>query len=212
MRMNIVDGQSAEDLRTAVDVRESMAFQRLRLGFKLSIVTLILFAAASVDYAFIYLSYPLGILFVLNIHERTSGWRLLGFKGTSTVMWICAILLQISPLVLAFFGVIYGMDLAFLVPLGLWGFYTYVESSSIKRLGEKFGLNLRPARLSALIGALISGIAYTYGLHAEIPNFYAYPANAFRLSVFGTPFLILSCLLLIRRLKPASVPNATQKR
>lgn len=203
-------GQSAEDLGTVVDIRENMAFQRLRLGFKLSIVTLILFAVASVIYyAFVYLSYPLGILFVLNIHERTSGWRLLGFQDTSAVMWICAILLQISPLGLAFFGVVYGMGLAFLVPLGLWGFYTCVESSSIERLGEKFSLNLRPPRLSALTGALISGIAYAYGLYAEIPGFYAYPANAFRLSVLGTPFLILACLLLIRGLRPASDPNAT---
>jgi hypothetical protein len=127
-------------------------------------------------------------------------------------MWICAILLHISPFGLAFFGVLYGMAWAFLVPLGLWGLYTYVESNSIKRLGERFSLNLRPARLSALTGAFISGIAYTYGLYAEIPSFYAYPANAFRLSVFGTPFLILSCLLLIRELRSASNPNAAHAR
>jgi hypothetical protein len=123
-------------------------------------------------------------------------------------MWICAILLHISPFGLAFFGVIYGMDWAFLVPLGLWVLYTYVESNSIKRLGEKFGLNLRRARLSALTAAVISGIAYTYGLYTQIPSFYAYPANAFRLSVFGTPFLVLSCLLLIKGLRPSGEPGA----
>jgi len=96
---------------------------------------------------------------------------------------------------------------AFLVPLGLWGLYTYVENNSIKKLDEKFGLNLRPARLSALTGALVSGIAYTYGLYAEIPSLFPYPANAFRLSVFGTPFLIISCLLLIRGLNRAHCPQ-----
>jgi hypothetical protein len=208
MILNSMSGQLEEDLRTAADIRKTIAFQRLGLGFKLSIATIILFAVASVEYyAFIYLLYPLGILFVLSIHERTSGWRLLGFQDTSTVMWLCAILLQISPLGLAF-GVLYEKALAFLIPLGLWGLYTYVENNSIKKLDEKFGLNLRPARLSALAGALVSGIAYTYGLYAEIPSDFPYPANAFRLSVFGTPFLILSCLLLIRELKTTNEPHA----
>ncbi len=204
--------QSAEDLGTAVGIRENIAFQRLRLGFKLSIASIILFDVASVMiYAFAYLLYPIGILFVLSIHERTSGWRLLGFQGTSAVMWICAILLIISPLGLAFFGVFFGMVWIFLVPLGLWVLYTYVESDSIKRLYVKFGPNLRLARLSALAGALVSGIAYIYGLYAEIPSFYAYPANAFRLSVVGTPFLILACLLLIRGLRPAHAIGGTQR-
>jgi hypothetical protein len=170
-----MDGQLEEDSRTAADIRKNMAFQRLRLGFKLSIATIILFAVASVAYyAFIYLLYPLGILFVLSIHERTSGWRLLGFQDTSIVMWLCAILLHVSPLGLAFFGVLYGIALAFLVPLGLWGLYTYIQNNSTKKLDEKFGIDLRPARLSALTGALVLGIAYTYGLYAEIPSFYPY--------------------------------------
>jgi hypothetical protein len=194
---------------TAADVLKTVAFQRLRLGFKLSIAIIILFDVASVIYyAFIYLLYPIGILFILSVHERTSGWRLLGFQGTSAVMWVCAILLHVSPLGLAFFGVIYRMDVVFLVPMGLWVLYTCVENNSIKRLDEKFSLNLRPARLSAVTGAIISGVAYIYGLHAEISGVYFYPANSFRLSVFGTPFLILSCLLLIRALNLASGKRA----
>jgi hypothetical protein len=207
-----MDGQVEEDLRTAVDIRKKISFQRLRLGLKLSIATIILFDVASITYyAFIYLLYPIGILFVLSIHERTSGWRLLGSQDTSIVMWLCAILLHVSPLGLAFFGVVYGIALAFLIPLGLWGLYTYVENNSIKKLDEKFALNLRPARLSALAGVIVSGIAYTYGLYAQIASFFPYPANAFRLSVFGTPFLILSCLLLIRGLRLASELHALGK-
>jgi hypothetical protein len=60
------------------------------------------------------------------------------------------------------------------VPLGLWGLYTYIENNSTKKLDEKFGIDLRSARLSALAGALVLGIAYTYGLYAEIPSFYPY--------------------------------------
>jgi hypothetical protein len=204
-----MDGQREEDERTEADFQKAMAFQRLRLGFKLSVATITLFAIASAaDYAFLYFMCPASIVYVLSIHERTSGWRLLGFPDTSTVIWLCAILLNLSPIGLAIFGVINGAVVTFLIPLGLWSLYTYVENESIKELDKKFGLDLKSARLSALSGVLVLAVAYSYGLYAQSSSFFPYPMSAFRASILAAPLLMLSCLLIVRRLEPTCKPDA----
>ena len=62
---------------------------------------------------------------------------------------------------------------ALLVPLLLWGLYTYVENSSISDLNREFGLNLRQTRLTALFGVLVFAVAYCYELSAYRPSFHS---------------------------------------
>lgn len=190
-----------------------MAYQRLRLGFKLSVVSVILFTTASVEpFASLFLLYPLGIIYALSIHERTSGWKLLGFQDTYRVMWVCAVILVLSPFLNLFGALFWATTYAFLiglVPLALWGLYTFVENRSLAEPDKKLNSDLRPARIFALLGALFLGVVYCYGLYTRTFAIFPFLVFLFASSVFAAPFLILSCLILMKRLKPTSKLGAT---
>jgi hypothetical protein len=197
--------------KIAEEFQRTMAFQRLRLGFKLSAVATAMLAAAveaSFEFVFVFLLFPAVIIYVLSIHERASGWNLLGLRNTYVVLWSCAIILIPSLLGSVFLG-IYGGTYALLIPLLAWGFYTYVENRSINELDKRFGLGLRQARLIALFGVLAMALAYCYELYKRIPSL-LYRASPFPGFIFVAPFLIVSCLLLIRGLGSAIKSQRTQ--
>lgn len=81
--------------------------------------------------------------YFLGVYERASGWKLLGFGQTETVMWLSVCLLVLSPLSWVFvevFGLFYSnitMDAVYLVPPALWRFYTAVESHNAGELKKK---------------------------------------------------------------------------
>ena len=139
--------------------------------------------------------------------ERASGWRLLGFGKTETVMWFSACLLVLSPLSWVFVGLLglfysnITMGMVYLVPPALWGFYTAVESHNLGELEKKLGLTLRRGRIFALCGILTLTVVYCFALFSGIlsPFFFILP---FVSVVFASPFLILSCVTFIRKLKP----------
>jgi len=200
-----MDGRLEKDETGAVQARTAEAFDKLRLGFGLSIVSVVLFVFSAFGLSFLFVLVPAA--YFLGIYERSSGWRLLGFGQTETVIWLSACLLAISPLnwvFVAFLGLPYtnlNIDVISLVPPALWGFYTAVESHNAEKLEKKLGLNLRRGRIFALCGILTLAAVYGLALFSGIlsPAFYILPFNSV---VFASPFLILSCVTFIRKLKP----------
>jgi len=192
--------------RTAEEFQTAMGFQRLRLGFKLSTVTAALLVVVAVAYsAFAFVLFAVAIIYVLSIHERASGWKLLSFRNTYTVMWLCAIIMVCSPVTFVFLALLGAQKYTLLLPLLIWGLYTYVENRSINELDKKFQLNLRPARQAALLGILALAVAYCYefGVNRLSLFLYEVPFQA-PIFVFAFPFLIASSVLLIIKLEPAS--------
>lgn len=90
--------------------------------------------------------------------------------------------------------------LIFWLPLFPWALYTYVENRSIKELEKRLHMNLGSARILALIGivALVMVAFFGWILHLYALNF------LFVWGIFASPFLIASCVLLIKRLRPLS--------
>jgi hypothetical protein len=90
--------------------------------------------------------------------------------------------------------------LIFWLPLFPWALYTYVENRSIKELEKRLRINLRSARVLALIGivALVMVACFGWILHVDALNF------PFVSGIFASPLLIASCVLLIKRLRPLS--------
>ena len=208
-----VDGRLEKDETGVVQARTVEAFEKLRLGFAFSMVSVVLFVLSPFGLSFLFV--PLSATYFLGIYERASGWRLLGFEQTETVMWLGAFFLVVSPLswvFVAFWGLSYSniaMDVVSLVPPALWGFYTAVESHNVGELEKKLGLNLRRGRISALCGILTLTVVYDFALFSRIlPS--AFSILPFISAVFASPFLILSCVTLIRRLKPKCKTDAGQ--
>jgi hypothetical protein len=200
-----VDGRLERDETGAVQAQTTEAFEKLRLGFALSIVSVVLSALSAFELTFLFVLVPAA--YFLGIYERASGWRLLGFGQTETVMWLSAFLLVVSPLGLVLIGLLglsysnINMDAVSLIPPALWIFYTAVESHNAGKLEKKLGLNLRHGRIFAFCGILtlaaVYGLAFFSGIFS--PVFYILP---FTSVVFASPFLILSCVTFIIKLKP----------
>jgi hypothetical protein len=207
-----LDSQLDSSRRTCEDLQRTMGLQRLRLGFKLSAVTVALLILVSVAYpVFASALYAVAIIYVLSIHERTSGWKLLGFRNTYIVMWFCAGIMVFSPVSFVFLWFLGAQKYALLLPLLIWGVYTYVENRSVDELDKKSVLNLRPARLAALCGILALTVIYCYELVVIRPSPFLYEAFPFQDLILASPFLIVSSVLLIIRLNPgrARTPNRT---
>jgi hypothetical protein len=90
--------------------------------------------------------------------------------------------------------------LIFWFPLFPWALYTYVENRSIKELEKRLHINLRYARILALIGIVALVIVTCFGWILHLYALY-FP---FVSGIFASPFLIASCVLLIKRLRPLS--------
>jgi hypothetical protein len=193
-------GRAAEEFQTA------MGFQRLRLGFKLSTVTAALLAMVALAYsAFTFVLFPLAIIYVLSIHERASGWKLLGFRNTYILMWFCAIIIVCSPVNFVLLALLGAQKYALLLLLLIWALYTYIENRSINEIDKKFDLNLRLARQAALLGILALAVAYCFEFYVNRLSLFLYEVP-FQALIFVFPFLIISSVLLIIRLEPASKP------
>jgi hypothetical protein len=190
--------------RTCEDFPKAMGLQRLRLGFKLSIVTVVLLMVVAAAYSVsAFVLYAVGIIYVLSIHERASGWKLLGFRNTYTVMWFCAVVMMLSPVNFVFLSLLGALKYALLLPLLIWAVYTYVENRSMSDVDKRFLLNLRSARLAALLGILALTVAFCYELVVIRPSSFLNETLPFQELVFASSFLIISSALLIIRLNPA---------
>ena len=95
------------------------------------------------------------------------------------------------------FDMLMVTGLIFWLPLFPWALYTYVENRSIRELERRLRINLRSARILALIGIVALVIVACFGwiLHLSALNF------PFVSGIFASPFLVASCVLLIKRLK-----------
>jgi len=185
----------------------SAAFEKLKLGFKLSIISIVLFVASPLWGAG-FLGFGLIAIYILSVYQRASGWKLLGFRETRTTILVCAVFLVVYPFCLLFTGLfLWGFfdmlmvtGLIFWLPLFPWALYTYVENRSIRELEKRLRINLRSARILALIGivALVMVACFGWILHVDALNF------PFVSGIFASPFLIASCVLLIKRLRPLS--------
>jgi hypothetical protein len=181
------------------------AFERLKLGFKLSIITVVLFATSLLYGGFGVFGVAVIAIYLLDVYQRASGWMLLGFKETRTVMLVCAVFLSVYPFLLLFAGFAYWgifsimttAGAVFVIPLIPWALYTYVESTSAKELEKRFGIDLKSARILPLIGIVVLIAASAVGFALHLYALY-YP---FVSGIFASPFLIASCVLFTRRLK-----------
>ncbi|MGA2310167.1 MAG: hypothetical protein ABSG57_11560 [Candidatus Bathyarchaeia archaeon] len=100
-----------------------------------------------------------------------------------------------------------ALGVVFLVQLALWGIYTVVEGHNVGQLEKKFGLNLRRGRISALWGILAFIVGYSFALFSNMYSFFSiFP---FVSAIFASPFLILSCVTFISRLKLTYRPDAS---
>jgi hypothetical protein len=210
--VDAVEGQHERSEASVVEARTSEGFGKLRLGFTFSIVSVVLFVLSPLGLVFSGLGFlfvALPAVYFLGIYYRASGWRLLGFGQTETVMWLCAVLLAVSPLgcllspIVGFwtsFSSSIALSVVSLVQLALWAIYTVVESHNVRRLEKKFGQNLTRGRISALSGILAFIVGDCFALFSNMYSFFfIFP---FVSAIFASPFLILSCVTLIRRLKP----------
>ena len=184
----------------------SIGLGKLRLGFKLSILTVVLFVASPL-YG---LGFGLGLgviaIYVLTVYQRAAGWRSLGFKETRTTMLVCGVFVAVYPLYLLFFGLLLSgylimlsaTGLIFWIPLFAWALYTYVENRSAKELGKMLHVNLWPSRIFALGGivAFVVGEIFSLIFLRNQTLFLPFVASA-----VASPFLIISCVFFIRRLK-----------
>jgi hypothetical protein len=201
IRAVTVESRPPSNERTFEDYQRITGFQRLRLGFKLSVVTVALLIVFAEAYTLsLFVLYAIPIVYVLSIHERANGWKLLGFGTTYRVMWICGITLILSSVSFGFIGILGAQRYALLPSLMIWGAYTYVENRSLNELDKKFTLNLRGARLAALFGILASVAAYLYGSTIFRPDFLVYGEFQFQAFVLGFLLLIVSSALLIAQL------------
>jgi hypothetical protein len=181
------------------------AFQDLRVGYILSIISIVCFTTSILtSFAGWILT---AVFYFLAVWKRASGWSLLDFEMTRYAMLGCAafnvaypILLLLSSLLgfwsLALYLATYAL---FFVPVALWVFYTCVENNNLRIIEKELGINLRLGRICALVGIVIVGVGY-FGFVYPI-----YPITLLLLpyfsAFFASPFLIASCILIIRKLK-----------
>ena len=181
------------------------AFEKLKLGFKLSIITIVLFITSSLYGGFGVLGVAIIAIYLLDVYQRASGWTLLGFKETRTVMLVCAVFLAVYPFFVlfagfgywGFFNALTTTGAVFGLPIIPWALYTYVESRSAKELERKLNMDFKSARILPLIGIAALLAANAVGFALQLYALY-YP---FVSGIFASPFLIASCVLFIRKLK-----------
>ena len=188
------------------------AFEKLKLGFKLSIITIVLFMTSSLYGGFGVLGFAVIAVYLLDVYQRASAWTLLGFKETRTVMLVCAVFLAVYPFFVlfagfgywGFFNVLTTTGAVFGLPIIPWALYTYVESRSAKELERKLNMDFKSARILPLIGIAALLAANAAGFALQLYALY-YP---FVSGIFASPFLTASCVLFIRKLKLPSESSA----
>jgi len=190
------------------------AFNNLRLGFKFSLITVILiisYAILCLKDFFVYLLFPFGLPFFLllftwayGLIKRHVGWSLLNQRRITKALSFGGIMLFIFlflPATSWIYPIIYHSDLSLfsipiyatiLIPPIAWGIYTWMENRGFRRLKQNYGINLASARICNLIGILVYYstyvvlylLAYSHIYFDFIPYFY----------VPISPFLIVSFL------------------
>lgn len=198
MASNESQGPSPEDM--------NMGLGKLRLGFKLSILAVALFVASPLYGLELGLGIGVIAIYMLTVYQRAAGWRLLGFKETRTTMLVCGVFLAVYPLYLLFFGLflsgylimLSAAGLIFWIPLFAWALYTSVENRSAKELEKMLRVDLWPPRIFALVGivAFVVGEIFSLIFLRNQTLFLPFVATA-----VASPFLIISCIFFISRLK-----------
>jgi len=131
IEMQTIDAEAAEK-----------AFMSLRAGFILSIASIVFLLISSWGLFYIWGPLVTPVLYLLALAKRAGGWKLLGFVGTRNILLSAGAFMLVCSVLLVDYRVrIEG----YLVPLVVWAFYTCVENNSLKILGRKLGMNLKPA-------------------------------------------------------------------
>lgn len=185
--------------------KTDIAFQDLRVGYILSIISIVCFTTSILtSFAGWILT---AVFYFLAVWKRASGWSLLDFEMTRSAMLGCAAFIVAYPLLLLLSSLLGVWSLAsyvatnapFLVPVALWVFYTCVENNNLRIVEKELGINLRLGRICALIGIVTIGVGYLGFVYLIYPiNFLFFPYSS---AFFASPFLIASCILIIRKLK-----------
>lgn len=194
---------------------QTVAFQKLKVGFELAVVSTALAVALPFLLALVLPLVPLVIIvYLFGVYVRSKGWKILGFDTTQNIMRSCAVAIVLSPVWLGYpvISFVYSetqasISMFSLILVGLWMFYTCAEHLSLRKIEKKFDLNFKTARILLLIGIIVYLAAYAYEL--SLPYAEALLAAVeipFFAGAFALPFLILSSLMIIRNIKQRGKP------
>lgn len=170
------------EMQTTDVEKAGRALNDLRAGFTFSIVSIACLVASMSMVFLVYwgflvspvlspvlylgpVLYVTPIFYLYAVVERASGWKLLGFRGTRYTLLGCGAFIVVYPFLglgqwlLVFYG---AEELAWLVLLALWALYTCAENNSLRILGRNLGMNLKLARVFALIGILSAVMGYYF--------------------------------------------------
>ena len=191
---------------------------RLRRGFIFSLGTLItlliLWIVNVIYFSYVYylqLLFSPPILFTLplllaslymeGIYNRASAWEQMNERNVSTVLSIGGSIVFLSPLFLLCLWMESPNYLA--IPLAIWLIYTVFELHALNVLEKNCELNLKKARTLTIIGMTLAIASFILHLimhyMPELPILFTV-IYIFPYSNLPIPFLITSCILIIREL------------
>ena len=191
---------------------------RLRRGFIFSLGTLItlliLWILNVIYFSYVYylqLLFSPPILFTLplllaslymgGIYSRASAWEQMNERNVSTVLSIGGSIVFLSPLFLLCLWMESPNYLA--IPLAIWLIYTVFELHALNLLEKNCEMNLKKAKTLTIIGMTLAIASFILLLimhyMPELPILFTV-IYIFSYPNLPIPFLITSCILIIREL------------
>jgi len=191
---------------------------RLRRGFIFSLGTLItlliLWILNVIYFSYVYylqllfsppilftLPLLLAFLYMGGIYNRASAWEQMNERNVSTVLSIGGSIVFLSPLFLLCLWIECPNYLA--IPLAIWLIYTVFELHALNLLEKNCEMNLKKAKTLTIIGMTLAIASFILLLimhyMPELPILFTV-IYIFPYPNLPIPFLITSCILIIREL------------
>ena len=191
---------------------------RLRRGFIFSLGTLItlliLWILNAIYFSYVYylqllfsppilftLPLLLAFLYMGGIYNRASAWEQMNERNVSTVLSIGGSIVFLSPLFLLCLWIECPNYLA--IPLAIWLIYTVFELHALNLLEKNCEMNLKKAKTLTIIGMTLAIASFILLLimhyMPELPILFTV-IYIFPYPNLPIPFLITSCILIIREL------------
>lgn len=191
---------------------------RLRRGFIFSLGTLItlliLWILNVIYFSYVYylqllfsppilftLPLLLAFLYMGGIYSRASAWEQMNERNVSTVLSIGGSIVFLSPLFLLCLWMESPNYLA--IPLAIWLIYTVFELHALNLLEKNCEMNLKKAKTLTIIGMTLAIASFILLLimhyMPELPILFTV-IHIFPYPNLPIPFLITSCILIIREL------------
>ena len=191
---------------------------RLRRGFIFSLGTLItlliLWILNVIYFSYVYylqllfsppilftLPLLLAFLYMGGIYSRASAWEQMNERNVSTVLSIGGSIVFLSPLFLLCLWIECPNYLA--IPLAIWLIYTVFELHALNLLEKNCEMNLKKAKTLTIIGMTLAIASFILLLimhyMPELPILFTV-IHIFPYPNLPIPFLITSCILIIREL------------